>query len=115
VSTSVPISPHPYLVSAADAARLLACRPFDVVKLCRSGELPSGRIGRRWVIPVEAVRAFADNITSRDSLTSEDLQIAFHHGLEEGRRQVAEAEHNAYLIGRDAERLGIVRRADDDG
>lgn len=59
------IFPAPYLLSVAEAARRLGVKPWPVYELCESGELPHSRIGQRVVIPVHAVRAYAEKVTSR--------------------------------------------------
>lgn len=56
--------PAPYLVSVAEAARGLGVKPYPVYELCESGELPHGRIGQQIVIPVEAVRQYAERVAS---------------------------------------------------
>lgn len=60
MGTTIP--PAPYLVTAAEAAHLLACKPVDVLHLCRDQELPAGRIGGRYVIPPQAVRDYARRV-----------------------------------------------------
>jgi len=53
----------PYLVSVREAARLLGMSTWSAYLLCESGDLPSGRIDGRILIPVEAVRGI--DITGR--------------------------------------------------
>ena len=59
------IYPAPYLITVAEASRRLGVKPWPVLELCRSGELPSGMIGKQFVIPVGAVREYAERVVSR--------------------------------------------------
>jgi hypothetical protein len=43
---------------------MLGATPWEVVKLCDSGELEHGHIGRRIVIRPESVRRFAAEVTA---------------------------------------------------
>lgn len=53
----------PVLLTASQAAALLGLRPFDVLGLVESGELPAGRIGSRWVLSPSQVAPPASLLT----------------------------------------------------
>ncbi len=55
----------PYLVTIAEAARLLSATPWPVLQLCDQGVLPSVYIGARCLIPRQAVRDYAANVTAK--------------------------------------------------
>ncbi len=62
------ISPPPYLVTVAEAARLLGAKPYLVLEPCEAGELPSAMVGERRVIPARAVREYAERIVKGDTV-----------------------------------------------
>ena len=47
---------EPLVVSASEAARLLATSPNVIQKQLESGELPAYRDGQNWKIPVELLK-----------------------------------------------------------
>jgi excisionase family DNA binding protein len=93
-----------YLVTVAQAARLLGAKPCPVLELCERGELPSTRIGERILIPREAVIEYADSVVRRAPATRpnardplrEALGHAYYMGLDnaarDGRAAAKEAE-----------------------
>lgn len=59
-------SPVPRLcVSPQELARMLGISKSRVYQALAAGELPSRRIGRRWVIPLPAVEAWLAGGESR--------------------------------------------------
>ena len=56
------LSDPPSLVSVKRAAQMLGTEPATVAELCELGDLPSGRMGERIVIPAAAVNAYAFRI-----------------------------------------------------
>jgi excisionase family DNA binding protein len=57
----------PLAVSISEAARLLGLSERKVWELKATGELPCRRVGRRVLVPVEALRAFLSG--GKDSAT----------------------------------------------
>lgn len=55
----------PLFISAKEAARLLALSRSRVYELMDEGVIDSFRLGRRRVIPVNAVHEFADRLRER--------------------------------------------------
>lgn len=51
--------PDPLLVSVAEAARMLGLGATATWRLLKDGRLDVARIGRRTLIPVASVKAFA--------------------------------------------------------
>ena len=45
--------------TSAEAARILGASQVTVSQLCQRGKLPAVKIANRWLIPVDALDAFA--------------------------------------------------------
>lgn len=60
-------------LTADEAGEILRVGPFQVVKLCRSGELRATKPGRQWLIEpadLDAYLAAHSNVEQRDSMTA---------------------------------------------
>lgn len=53
---------EPIFTSVKEAARLLALSTWQVYELCDRGALVSQYEGRRRLVRVESIRAYADNL-----------------------------------------------------
>jgi excisionase family DNA binding protein len=52
------------LVTVKRAAQLLGISSWDAYKLCDSGELKSGLVGKRRLISTESLRKFAESVAA---------------------------------------------------
>jgi hypothetical protein len=55
---------QPVLVSIRDAADMLGLTTWTIYFLCECGELASGLVGRRRMVSVESVGAYADRVVA---------------------------------------------------
>lgn len=55
---ALPSAPEGPALTLAEASVALGCHPKTMERYLRSGELPAGRVGRRWRIPRSSVEAF---------------------------------------------------------
>lgn len=53
---------EPILISVKEAARLLNLTAWSVYQMCDSGELASGKKGKRRMVSMAAVKEYADQI-----------------------------------------------------
>lgn len=60
----------PLLLTASQVAQLLGARPYEVVRLIESGELPAGKVGQRWAVAPSQVQAFAERVAPSVSLVA---------------------------------------------
>ena len=52
-------------VDMREAARRLGLSPRTIAKLISAGEMPSRKVGRRRIIPIRALEAFANGVQSQ--------------------------------------------------
>lgn len=55
---------EPIFVSVREAARLLALAPISVYRLCDDGSLVSQYQGKRRLVRLQSVKAYADRLPS---------------------------------------------------
>lgn len=53
---------EPILISVKEAARLLNLTDWSVYQMCDSGELASGKKGKRRMVSMASVKEYADQI-----------------------------------------------------
>lgn len=58
----------PKMLTAAEAADILRCGPWQVVKLCRDKELVASKPGRAWLISEDALTDYiAKHLNTTDA------------------------------------------------